>query len=114
VGYCKYIDEKGRPVEIYCTPYKPLEVFIAGQPARVTAEHIMVWTRVAGLLGSDELYDQLKRNEYYRCRKCGRYTEHVFVEMNGKNRVYQCRECGTLKTIYSGLKDAPERSMGWR
>lgn len=54
VGYCSFADEQGRAVEIFCPPYKPLEVYVAGEKVKVQPEHVMIWTEVAGWLGIEE------------------------------------------------------------
>jgi len=55
VGYCSYTDEKGKLVEIFSPPYKSLEVYVAGEKVKTQSEHVMVWTKVAGWLGTEEL-----------------------------------------------------------
>lgn len=49
--YCGYIDEQGRKVDIFSSPQSPLEVYVNGRRAKAQPEHLMVWARVAGLLG---------------------------------------------------------------
>jgi len=54
VGYCGYIDEQGRKVDIFSPPQKSLEVYVDGKRVKVQPEHVMIWTRVAGWLGQNK------------------------------------------------------------
>jgi len=54
IGYCTY-QENGDKIEIFCPPYKPLIVKKNGVTIPCTPEHVMVWTKVAGWLGTSEL-----------------------------------------------------------
>jgi len=51
VGFCGYIDEQGRKVDIFSPPQKPLEVYVDGKRVKTQAEHVIIWTQVAGWLG---------------------------------------------------------------
>lgn len=51
VGYCSYIDDFGRRVEIFSEPFGELEVYVAGQKVKPAEEHIIVWTHIAELIG---------------------------------------------------------------
>jgi len=60
VGYCSYIDENGKRVEIISPPYGKLEVYINGKKVEPTEEHVMIWTMVASWLGEEEIIKKLK------------------------------------------------------
>ena len=59
VGYCTYTEE-GVKVEIFSEPYKNLEVKINGENVQPNYQHVMVWTKVAGWLGQDQILSFLK------------------------------------------------------
>jgi len=58
VGYATY-EEEGRKVEILSPPYRELIVLENGKRVPTNEVHVLIWTRVAGWLGQEQLLGEL-------------------------------------------------------
>jgi len=65
---CGYVtwNENGKKIELISIPYGPLLKFIDGEQVKPTPDDVMIWTRVAGLLGTEELYLMVKNKLFVK------------------------------------------------
>jgi len=58
-GYATWT-EHGDTVELIAPPYEPLAKLVNGKSATVTETDVLIWTEVAGWLGTDQLADSAR------------------------------------------------------
>lgn len=57
-GVAKYEDTM-----LICPPYHPLIVMKGDKQVKPTTDHVLIWTKVAGWIGTTESLNQLRRGE---------------------------------------------------
>lgn len=64
VSYAIFQNDSNQTVELICPPYKGLYVRIDGKifppGSSEVRQYVMLWTKVAGWLGTDQLLNSLK------------------------------------------------------